>query len=335
MLTCPSMQLTLVLPGFLLPAPAFADSVFDLPLPALAHLLARGRRRPWQGPTFARLFGLAQWPEAALRRHGRGLNAGGHWLCLDPIAFELRRDGVFLQDPARLALTTAESAALQEAVAPLFARWGRLATSAAGHWELALSCPLLFATQPLPERIGQAMPVEYPPGEQARAFRHALAEAQMVLHAHPVNRARDAAGLPLAASLWPWGEGALPEPFTPPFETVMGDDPALIGLARLLGMALSPPAAHFSSWRGRTLIVLDALASPARALDAHAWRATLTALERDWFIPIEKAWRQGRIDRLELFVSDGGNRTGFHLVLRARDRWRFWRRNHPLAELFA
>jgi hypothetical protein len=41
-------------------------------------------------------------------------------------------------------------------------------------------------------------------------WRHAINEAQMVLHAHPVNQARQAAGQPVVNSLWPWGGGRLP-----------------------------------------------------------------------------------------------------------------------------
>lgn len=328
------MRLTVCLPGLLLPPQALLDSAGDLPLPALATLLGRGRvrRRLPAGDHawLAEAVGLPALPAAALRMLAVGGDPGqAHWLCLDPVHLKVHRRGIVLDDPATLALDADEDAALRAALAPLFGELGALAGGAVGQWHLRLAEPATLETVPLPQAAGR----DIDPGQRLPArWRSLLAEAQTALHAHPVNRRREAAGKPAANSLWPWGGGALPARMSSPWSAVATRDPVVAGLARHLGASLAPVPARFADATA-DLVVLDELTGPARSLDALAWREALSGLERDWFAPLAHALRSGGVDGVTLagFGGDGG----IEVELTRIDLWKFWRRPRGLAEVAA
>ncbi len=329
MLTC-LMVSTLLVPGLLLPAEILEATTFDLQAPALSLLLGRGRRSEWKNDALAGLFGLTQLPAAALRKLGAGETAHGEWLCLDPVHWRVGSRGVTLDDPAHLAIAAGENAALLEAVAPLFADWGALSSSRPGCWELALSQPLALETVPLPAAIGRPVDAECPAGPEGRALRQRIFEAQMLLHAHPVNRRREENGLPTVNSLWAWGQGRLPETTaTTPCSAIWSSDPVLAGLSRLAGIPCRPPPERFEPSGGNTLVVIDSLATPARSFDALAWREALLAFERDW---IEPALDQcASLTLIGQRLAPTPATVVFHW--RRSDRWRFWRRSQPLSAL--
>lgn len=331
------MQLTLFVPGLLLPREVLSDTVFDLSAPTLSLILGRGRRLALEPDWLPAAFGLAPpLPAAALRQAAANpdLAAGETWLCLDPVHLRVAREGVTLADPARLDLTAEEDAALREAVRPLFAEVGELSGSAPGRWELRLAAPLALATRPLPEAIGQPVDPGLPGGADGRLLRRLLAEAQTVLHAHEVNRRRDDLGQPTVNSLWPWGAGALPGTPRTEFQVVWSKDATLAGLCVQAGVPCILPPDGFQIAGGRVLAVVDALARPALALDALAWREALLAFERDWLAPAVARLGSGCCGELQLVGTRiNGAPAAAALTLARRDTWCFWRRPAPLTAL--
>ncbi|MCX8085903.1 MAG: hypothetical protein N3C63_03270 [Rhodocyclaceae bacterium] len=331
------MQLTLLVPGLLLPETVREDILFDLEAPALSLILGRAQRKVDEGDWLAQAFGLsAPLPAAALRKLGADGTASGFWLCLDPVHWRVARDGVFLADPAQLRLTAAEAAALIDALAPLFAPWGELSASAPMHWELRLTRSLLLETQPLHEAIGRPIDPAWPSGLDGGSWRALLAEAQTLLHAHPVNRQREARGAPLINSLWPWGFGSLPERAETLFTVGWSEDALLAGLCALAGIPHLPPPPRYQQASGHVLCKLDQLLPAAYALDALAWQEGLRALEGEWLAPALAAMRGGECEALRL-VATGlfGERQRVTYSLVRGNLWRFWRRPQPLTELFA
>jgi hypothetical protein len=120
----------------------------------------------------------------------------------------------------------------------------------------------------------------------------------MVLHAHPVNQAREAAGLPVVNSLWPWGGGRLPNlARIPPaaMTTLWSDDPVARGIARLLGID-APLPSRLGQRRGAPAAgILRRPGAPARSGDAIAWRDALARFEAGWLAPALAALRSGRL----------------------------------------
>lgn len=328
------MRLTLHVPGLLLPREILSDTVFDLVAPALSLLLGRGRRKVLSPAWLEESLGVPGLPAAALRKVGAGGTAEGDWLCLDPVHFAVRREGIILADPARPDLTAGEAAALIAAVQPLFAGWGEISASAPDRWELRLARPLALDTQPLDEAIGQPVSPGLPGGTDGREWRRLIAEAQTVLHAHPLNRERDAAGRPTISSVWPWGQGRLPATAASSFAAVWSDDPVIAGLCSLTGSNCRPLPGRFDSINGNTLVIQPALRHPAAARNALGWRTALQTFEHDWLAPAVAALRQGVCDELRLVGSnvDNANRVTAFTATRGALR-RFWRRPRPLTEL--
>ncbi len=329
------MHLTLIVPGLLLPGEILTDTVFDLTAPSLSLILGRGQRNDLPSDWINRSFGLTSpLPAAALRKVGAGGTASGEWICLDPVHWQVAHTGISLADPARLGLTEEESAALIDAMQPLFAGWGELSASRPGHWELHLCRSLLLDTRPLPDCIGFSVDPALPAGLDGQEWRRLLAEAQTVLHAHPINRQRESLGKPVANSLWPWGQGSLPEKLQTDYAVIWSDDPVIAGLSAQADTPHLAPPATFQLASGEILCHLDLLAHPARMHDALSWRQALLTLERDWLTPALAALKKGECQALRLIGTavHGTPKSVVYSLVRG-NLWRFWRRPLPLTDL--
>lgn len=317
------MRLTLMVPGLLWPREILHDTLFDLPLPALSLLLGRGERR-WL-PAFSahdwlgRAFGLDEggFPAAALRRLGEGeAPTSDGFLCLDPVHLRIEESRIVVDDPRRLGLTAEEDADLRALIAPLFAEIGELTAAVPGHWHLRLSEPPPPGDRSLPE---------------GTIWRRLVAEAEPLLHAHPVNRARREAGRPAANSLRPWGEGRLDALPAPPFAETWCEDPILSGLSKAAGCPCRPLPQGFETPSGDCLALFEDLEGPAQTHDALGWRETLLRLDRDWLAPALAALRSGRLKRLAIVAP--GERYGLELELGRAGLWKLWHRPRPATAL--
>ena len=332
-------MLTLIVPGLIWTRQALADLTCDLPLPAFTTLLGRGRltQRPAlrTAGILAEISGLAApLPAAALRRLAlREHPEEADWLCLDPVRLNFQERSLVVDDPQNLRLTTEEAATLAVALAPTFAELGALEVLAPTRWNLRLSAAAP-AFQPLPQAAGRAA-APLPLDAAYAPWRQALNEAQMVLHAHPVNQARQAAGQPVVNSLWPWGGGRLPQPRTATtHDALWSNDPVARGIARLLQIdGTTLPDAFGSAAARRPLAIFDALEQPARSGDAIAWRDELARFEAGWLVPALAALSGGRLGALRLIAP--GELAAAELQVGRRDIWKFWRKPRPLAELVA
>jgi hypothetical protein len=332
-------MLTLIVPGLIWTRQALADLTYDLPLPAFATLLGRGRLR--HGPpqdtatTLAESAGLAApLPAAALRWHALRGDSGLHdscdWLCLDPVRLRFEQRSLILDDPRRLHLSHDESSALAAALAPIFSALGKLEAIAPDAWNLRLHCAAPVF-QDLPKAAGRsASPL---PLDAAYApWRQAINEAQMLLHTHPVNRAREAAGQPAVNSLWPWGGGSLPAAGKSAHDALWSNDPIAQGIARVLRIDHATLPARFGDTNARApLAMVEALEAPARTGDALVWRDELARFEADWMLPALDALRAGRLDALQLIAP--GEAGSAELNVGRHDLWKFWRKPGTLTEL--
>lgn len=79
----------------------------------------------------------------------------------------------------------------------------------ADAWFVAMEARPDLATVPLDAVLGSMMSPHPPTGRDARLWQRWSTEIQMLLHAHPVNRARERLGLPSFNGMWFWGGGTL------------------------------------------------------------------------------------------------------------------------------
>jgi hypothetical protein len=201
----------------------------------------------------------------------------------------IERDMLVLHDAAVLGLTRAEAEALVGALQAHFAADGpAFRAMAPERWYVSVPDGELPATTPLAQALARDIFGLLPAGTGRINWRSAITEAQMVLAAHEVNAAREAAGRPQANSVWFWGEGALPEAPAPRYSAVYADDVFARGLAGASGAEAHPLPRGIrdvagASEGGSVAVVLDGLTQALRSGDLDAWHERAQLLERDWF----------------------------------------------------
>lgn len=262
-----------------------------------------GLPAPWP---LAALTRLTDAPDGDIRDHA--------WLRADPALIQPDMAGARLMATGTmLPLDADDAAAFLPDLRPLFddadfvldaphpRRW---------YLRLPFGTPLP-AFAPPDEALGADAFEHQPQGDAAlvRRWRVLANEVQVVLHNHPYNARRRAAGLPPVNALWFHGNGPLPDAATSVFPTILSDDPLLTGLARLAKVTASPLPGTFADMSTSALIDLR--------------RVTPSTLVQDWLLP---ALRQG--GRQRWTCADGPS-----FLLQPGQRWRLWRR--PRATLSA
>jgi len=338
------MRLTLLIPELIWPEPGDAETFAGLACPALATLLARGRRRDATAApaTFdaaiARAFGLdGAVPYAALRLLGEGLDPGEHhWTCADPVHLRLHQERLILADGARIEISSAEAEALTGELNRYFGDVGEFRAATPERWYLRLSAAADFETPPLSAMAGRRVDRQLPEEAHTVWLRKLLNEAQMLLHGHAVNEARADSGRMTINSLWLWGPGALPRELQCDWSAVCSDHPLARGLARCTGAPAHAAPATFAALdaiagsNDKVLVTLESLLRAVQYEDADAWRDGIATLERDWFVPLAAAIRRGRV-RLDLRASTIYGEPGWQIG--RGDLWQLWKRPGSLQAL--
>lgn len=343
-----AMHLRLLIPELVWSEPGDAATLADLPCPQLERLLARGRlgrqpRAAWESVVAAE-FGLAaDAPYGALRLLGEG-PAGeaardGWWLCADPVHLRLHQERMVLADAGAVGIDAAEAEALVAALNEHFAAGdipgceagARFVAPAADRWYLRLGAGRPVNAAPLSAVAGRRLET-LPAG-----LVHFVNEAQTLLHAHPANARREAAGQPPINSLWLWGGGTLPHSLRAAVAGVWSDAPLASGLALAAGIPRRPQPAGLAplladAAPGTTrLAVIDTLLAPALYEDGDVWRDAMIRLEAAWFAPLAAALARGRL-RDAVIVAP----TAYGVLEWRLDRktlWKFWQRPQALADL--
>ena len=173
------------------------------------------------------------------------------------------------------------------------------------------------------------------------AWHQVLNEIQMLLHAHPVNVAREARAELAINSLWCSGGGTLPTVRTA-FQSVIGSSALARGLAKIARIDFaaaqhSTAAQNFTTAQqglaslpgGQVLVELREAATAAMRLDTTAWPAAFDDLERRWFEPVAHALKKGRLR--ELSIVTVANQRAYRWSVERRHRYRWWRRPAALS----
>ncbi len=223
-------------------------------------------------------------PWAARQAAADGVAVGsGAWGLLTPVHWRVGSDGIHLADPEALSLSDTDSRTLLDAVWPLFESEGyTLAWGAALRWYAAHASLQGLACASLDRVIGRSIGAWLPRQPEAKPLRRLQNEAQMLLHGHPLNEARETAAALAVNSFWLSACGAA--------QPERAHDARLD--TRLRGPALRDDAAAWlEAWRALdTQAVAPLLAAAARA---EPVRLTLCG-ERSavTFAPRRRTWWQ-------------------------------------------
>ena len=326
----PPGRLHCVLPG-LIPSLGLNEA-----LPGLSAWLGRAHLETLPGEPHAawlsRQFGTGalNWGELRWAGEGEAPVAGTHTLCADFVSLAFAHEPVVRNGPCALALEAEEQAALLDALQAEFPEWGRFdARGTRGY--LHTTRNLAVRLTPLFEAIGQPLSQIEAEGEDAANWRRLANEIQILLHQHPVNRARTERGLPAANALWLWGEPKSTTKLQSPAPILIGDDPLLRGLAQASG----------AEWRGTAEVGFpghgpagqswywqDGLREAALDGSPAEWERALSRLDSSLIGPLFQAWQAGRIRELVLLApSEYG---GLRASLGFAQRLAFWK--NPLSK---
>ena len=344
-------ELSLVMPG--LPGAIAGldrgEAPPGLKLASLPRLLSRSdvSSVPVSGfdETLCWLFGIQRevggdLPVAALTRLAdSGRPAEGFWLRADPVHLRADASRLILFDATTLVIDAAEAAALAASFNAFYADHGwRLEALHPQRGYLRLPGPAAIRTSPPSAVRAQHIDPFLPQGADAPFWHRVMNEVQMLFHAHPVNRAREAAGRPAINSLWFWGGGACPAPSAVAWTRVQGGEPLGKGLAALSGVPFEAGTADAGALDsgalpgppGERLVIQDGLAAAVAYSDVEASMRELARMEATWFVPLERALRRGQIGALTLYPCNGRRYRISRIGLR-----RFWRRVPPSQVLAA
>lgn len=331
-------RVSCILPGLVWPG-SVGTSLQNLVLPGLAALLGRARVENLPAEPYAawlsRQFGADNLPWGSLRWAGEELpgEANVHTLCADPVSLAFARDALILKGPRELALQPDEIAALISTLNTEFADVGHFHAASPERWYLLPAQAAGVRFQPLADVLGRPVALFQPEGDDAARWARLANEIQIVLHNHPVNRAREEHGQPLVNALWLWGQGSATSALRAPADTLIGDDPMLRGLAKTcqtpwLSSAAAGKGVGGHSWRLDTDLQQAALAG-----DFMAWLAALQRLDAELLQPLWQAWRSGQLAELQLIAPS--DKTLLQAQLGKPHRLAFWRKPLPAAKLGA
>lgn len=287
--------------------------------PAFHHWLRRGDRLPdVQNARVAVVRERFQFagggiPAAALRhRCHAGDVAAGTWLCADPAWVRSEATGARLMACPVADLSAADADELAVALRPLFGEVSAtLVTDTPSTWCLhpAEAASGTRFMDPA-EALGVSLVECLPEGEAGRVWRRLFNEAQILLHAHPVNARRIAAGKIPVNALWFWGEGSLPDAVETALRSVASVDDVLRGLAKMAGAVRLEPAREALEAAGDGGDALLDLQRPGDGEPVEQWLSTF-----------ERGLRERRFDTITLVFA-----SGERYRMRHAHRLRFWRR---------
>ena len=282
--------------------------------PSTARWLGRADQDKPQGDPLARAFDILPrgWPVAAVtRQHDAGDAAGHAWLRADPVYIQPDINGArLLAHGDALGLTARDTEALLPALRPLFGDAGfPIDAPVPTRWYLRLPEGARLPSMADPaQALGADVFDHLPAGDEGRRWRALLSEAQVMLHNHPHNERRIAAGRTPVNSLWFWGAGRLPDHVRSAFGEVFSDDDAV----RAFGAAAAAAdRALPDRWPG---------GDGDRLVDLRHVR-DLAALDREWLAPLLADLQSRKLSAATLEFGDGQR-----FRLGRGQRLRFWRR---------
>lgn len=257
------------------------------------------------------------WPVAALTRSRDAADAAtAQWLRADPAWIRPDINGARMFACGEgLQLSREDVDALLPSLRTLFGDAGfPIDAPDPSRWYLRLPEGARLPSFPDPEEtlgadmVGVFADIGDASDPGMRRWRVLLNEAQVVLHNHPWNERRAAAGKPPVNSLWFWGGGRLPDRVATAHAQVGSDDALLQSLAANAGVPVRGLPSRLEAGD------VDGL------WDLRDMR-DLAAMDMDWLQPAHAALMRRDIDRLHLDFADGSA----YLLSRSQ-RWRFWRK---------
>jgi hypothetical protein len=326
----------LVIPDLFLPEELSAELTKGMALPALEQLLGRGHSKMLapvaMESLMCRLFGVPFQEDAPIATISAAFDglAKGCWVRADPVHLSLQRDEMLLQ--SNLDINADEAGQFCESMNAHFAGQGlEFFAPHPQRWYVRSETLPRIRTRYLSQATGIDVRRALPAGEEAPLWHQLLNEIQMLLHAHPLNQARENRGEPVINSVWFWGAGVPEGPLQKTYDCASSEEV----LVEMLAAAVEIPYMKWSkqwniSREGKQILVWTGLRSALQRGDLGACRIELQTFERNYARPILHALKSGMIAGLQMDIL--GEERLQRVVLTRKDTRAFWRRTKRLAD---
>jgi hypothetical protein len=257
-------------------------------------------------------------PSAALLTHHENLTiTSAYHYCAAPVYLQADFSGVFLAHHCA-DLTEDEADEIQATLNDFLKPVGMLVHRANTHcWYLSCEQKLTFNHGSLSANIGKNVMAS----GKADKSQQLLTELQMLLHDHPVNVLRREQGKVMVNSLWMWGEGELPAPYSAPFDLVCSNEPLVSALSVYLGVEQCQASSvkqvvESMTKESNAFIVLNDFLYGDHLSD----REYIQTMIEQWVLPVRDLLKSN-LDTVHLIF--GSNEE---YQLSQKDGWRFWRK---------
>lgn len=148
-------------------------------------------------------------PLAGLTAHKFRLPPANAWLLAQPVECAADMRAVYCEGYEHLDITPQEAAQLIDTINEHLGPQGmRMYAPEPNHWLLASQNAIEFTTTALDDVVGENI-AAFTPKKAAQDWQQLFVEIEMLLHQHPVNQLRQAAGQSVINACWLWGEGEL------------------------------------------------------------------------------------------------------------------------------
>ena len=305
-----AIPLILVAPGLLALPPQMLAACASL---GRIAQLARAPRLVPIGLTAALVDALgapASTPTAPLAALGAGADPGAHYIAMaDPVHLVADRDDLVLA--ARVDDLGADADALAATLdAHVAADGARLVVARPDAWFLHTERAYDVVTTPIDAALGHGVFPHLPRGADAVTWKRWLTEAQMLLHEHPINVAREANDRLAANGVWFWGGGTLADAGKLPAIAGTAPQTPLGDLARGIARRAGGSIAALSRDETAEGALARAAARPhALALaihDAIASESDLAHFDAHWLAPALRQLARGAVASVEVIADGNG-----------------------------
>jgi hypothetical protein len=304
------MHLILVAPALLAQSQAALAATSSLAslaqLAAPAHVQAGGIA----AALLDALGAPAETPIAPLAALGAGIDAGTDYvLVADPVLLAADRDDLILVQRID-DLAVEESSALETTLNRHFASddWHFVAARPDAWFARSPRTPAI-STTPFDTARAKGVFPHLPRGVDGGVWQRWQNEIGMLLHEHPINAARLAAGRPDVTGIWFWGGGRLSDVVGLPATTVCAAAGRVGDLARGVARHAGGSVDAFAITDMRSHVVERAQSPGATRIvvtDAIAGDAAVAAFDAHELGPALDLLRRGELARLSVIADCNG-----------------------------
>jgi len=275
------------------------------------------------------------FPSAALTQLANDqYDESRHYMFADPVHLQADMDHAILTSNEDLNVNAEEAALLCDSLNRHFNQDGLDFIALQNkQWLVSTTDKIQLNTTPLVEAVGRNVNFILPGGEGATHWKKILTEAQMLMHSHELNAAREKASKPSINSLWFHGSGNLPashkhEAGKENVSSICSNQAMLNGLAKHVNcdyLMLPDLASDYIEYllananNSVNVLHLSDLEHLVNYTNVDPWLGKLNALLEHWIYPVLKVANNKKI-KVTLYPC---NKKQYHFS--KYDFLKFWR----------